>query len=65
MGSLNNVRAWEVGEEGGCGASERGERGVVTGIDVVRGGGRLTGIREAHKSGTFDDECPAACLSQE
>ena len=59
MGSLNNAGVRREGEEGGCGVGERGELGVVVGIEVVRGG-RLTGDREAHESGVFDKECPTA-----
>ena len=59
MGSLKNGWVWGVGEEGVCGVGERGDRGVVAGIEVVRGG-RRTGVREAHESGVFDNECPTA-----
>lgn len=59
MGSLYNGRGWGEGEGGDCGVGERGERGVVAGIDEELGCRRI-GDREAHDSGVFDRECPTA-----
>ena len=53
------MREGGVGEGGDCGLGERGERGVIVGIELEWGGRRI-GEREAHESGVFDKECPTA-----